>query len=52
MPPAYLNYSSVDINITYMASPASLLLPFGGPSRLEEEQLSDSMAILGYKVSG
>ena len=51
VPAPYLNYTSVDINVTYLVSPASLLPPFGGPSRPECQQLSDSMDILGYKVT-
>ena len=46
----YLSYSSVDINVTYLVGPSSLLPPFGGPSYPECKQLSDSMAILGYNV--
>ena len=50
MPAAYLNFSSVDINITSMVSPASVFLPFGAASGPEAEQLSDSMKLLGYEV--
>ena len=50
VPAAYRNFSSVDINITSMVSPSSVLLPFGAASGPEAEQLADSMKLLGYEV--